>query len=303
VGKDIKIALTVGILVTLIVLVLWLVKDNAKAVDEVRRLAGGSPMQAARRDTPEAAPAERRAVRRETSTAEPTPAPRPQRATRPVYVPEPARETVRSAGSGATETHDSERLVARIGRAERPDPAATLPDVGRSSRHFDGVGTAAEREEATSETVTEEAERTAEERTEPARAKTYTVVANDNLSKISRKEYGTPKHWRKIQAANAERFPNGSTLVRVGWKLKIPPLDASAVARAIPRETPEEAPRAASATARVHVIQKGQTLYQIAHKYYQSGKKWRAIYDANKARYPDPDRIPVGASLTIPQEG
>lgn len=308
-GKDIKIAVTVGILVTLIVLVLWLVKDNTKAVDEIKRVAGGAPAQAARRDTPEAAPTptERRAAGRETVDTGPAPAGRTQRAAPPVYVPEPARQAVRAARrtTGATETPDGERLVARIGRTQRPDPEAALPDVGRSRPRFDGVGAEPKVEEAEPkrEVPKEPEAAAAKEETQPAGAKTYTVVANDNLSNISRKVYGSTKHWKKIQAANKDRFPNGSTLVHTGWKLKIPPLDASAVVAAIPRPEPEQETASATVTARIHVVQKGQTLYQIARKYYQNGRKWRVIYDANKATFPDPDRIPAGASLRIPQEG
>lgn len=304
-GKDIKIAVTVGILVTLIVLVLWLVKDNAKAVDDLKGFVGRSPLQAARRDSgTEPAPvvAERPAARQAAPDAEVAPAGRSQRPTGPVYVPEPARQTVRSAGNGATKTPDGERLVARIGRTERPEPATTLPDVGRSNRRFDGVGAQDTERETTPEREAPAAREEAAREVQPA-AKTYTVVPNDSLSTISRKVYGSTKHWKKIQAANSRRFPNGSTLVGIGWKLKIPPLDTSSVAAAIVPPAPPAEAITTVAAARVHVVQKGQTLYQIARKYYRDGKQWRVVYDANKARIPDPNHLPVGVSLKIPQEG
>ena len=49
----------------------------------------------------------------------------------------------------------------------------------------------------------------------------YTVVSGDSLSKISRKMYGTTKHWRKIQEANPGRV-GARGQVRVGVTLKIP---------------------------------------------------------------------------------
>jgi 5'-nucleotidase len=49
-----------------------------------------------------------------------------------------------------------------------------------------------------------------------------------------------------------------------------------------------------------HIVQKGDTYFALARKYYGDASKWKKIYEANRARYPDKDRIPVGAELTIP---
>jgi tetratricopeptide (TPR) repeat protein len=50
---------------------------------------------------------------------------------------------------------------------------------------------------------------------------TYTVVAGDNLVKISRKVYGTPNRFKDIFEANRDVMPNMNTL-SVGMRLKIP---------------------------------------------------------------------------------
>ena len=50
---------------------------------------------------------------------------------------------------------------------------------------------------------------------------TYTVVAGDNLVKISRKVYGTPDRYKEIFEANQDIMPNVNTL-NVGMQLKIP---------------------------------------------------------------------------------
>ena len=60
--------------------------------------------------------------------------------------------------------------------------------------------------------------------TSPVTAQTtqiYTVVAGDNLVKISRKVYGTPSRYQEIFEANRDVMPNMNTLVE-GQKLKIP---------------------------------------------------------------------------------
>jgi len=56
----------------------------------------------------------------------------------------------------------------------------------------------------------------------------------------------------------------------------------------------------AAAGGHRHTVQKGDTYFALARKYYGDQSKWKKIYDANKDRYPDKNKIPVGAELTIP---
>ncbi len=50
----------------------------------------------------------------------------------------------------------------------------------------------------------------------------YTVVAGDNLSKVSKLFYGNPNHYMKIAAASGKDDPNQC---HIGDELVIPPLD------------------------------------------------------------------------------
>ncbi len=54
------------------------------------------------------------------------------------------------------------------------------------------------------------------------------------------------------------------------------------------------------AGAHKHTVQKGDTYFALARKYYNDEHKWKRIYEANKDRYPDKNKIPVGAELIIP---
>ena len=54
-----------------------------------------------------------------------------------------------------------------------------------------------------------------------AEPRTYTVVAGDNLSKISKKFYGDANKWTKIFEANKDTIKNPD-LIRVGQVLRIP---------------------------------------------------------------------------------
>jgi nucleoid-associated protein YgaU len=54
------------------------------------------------------------------------------------------------------------------------------------------------------------------------------------------------------------------------------------------------------AGGRKHVVQKGDTLYSLARKYYNNQSRWRDIRDANKKVIADPNKLKVGTELVIP---
>ena len=54
------------------------------------------------------------------------------------------------------------------------------------------------------------------------------------------------------------------------------------------------------AGGRVHTVQPGDTLYSLAGRYYDSGRQWTRIHQANQARIANPNRLQVGMKLIIP---
>lgn len=48
-------------------------------------------------------------------------------------------------------------------------------------------------------------------------------------------------------------------------------------------------------------IRSGTNLYRMSRKHYGSDKYWVYIYEENKAKYPNPNAIPVGAVLRVPR--
>jgi nucleoid-associated protein YgaU len=50
----------------------------------------------------------------------------------------------------------------------------------------------------------------------------------------------------------------------------------------------------------VYTVQKGDTLYKLARRFYNDQSRWRDIWEANRNRIPDPDKIAVGMKLIIP---
>lgn len=56
----------------------------------------------------------------------------------------------------------------------------------------------------------------------------------------------------------------------------------------------------APAGGRTHTVQKGDTLYSLARKYYNNQSRWRDIYNANRDRISNPDKLRIGTELVIP---
>ena len=55
----------------------------------------------------------------------------------------------------------------------------------------------------------------------PTKSRTYTVKQGDTLDKISRKVYGTRRHWRFLRDANKDRIPDPRRM-RAGVELQVP---------------------------------------------------------------------------------
>ncbi len=69
-----------------------------------------------------------------------------------------------------------------------------------------------------------------------------------------------------------------------------------------PEAEPAAAPVAASVPdePRVYVVQKGDSLSQIAKEVYGDASRWREVYEANKDKIKDPKIIRPGQELRIP---
>ena len=53
-------------------------------------------------------------------------------------------------------------------------------------------------------------------------------------------------------------------------------------------------------TERFHIVGRGETLSDVAGRYYGSPTKWQKIYDANRDVITDPDKVRPGTKLIIP---
>ena len=73
---------------------------------------------------------------------------------------------------------------------------------------------------------------------------------------------------------------------------------ASAVQKSLAKES--AAGEAATAAPGEYIVEKGDTLQKISKKVYDTYRLWNKIYQANKERIKDPNKIKPGTKLTIP---
>jgi len=74
----------------------------------------------------------------------------------------------------------------------------------------------------------------------------------------------------------------------------------AAVSTAPAHLSAQEPAPAARSGAGTHTVQPGETLSQIARARLGSASAWRELYELNRDRIPDPDRITPGVVLTLP---
>ena len=65
------------------------------------------------------------------------------------------------------------------------------------------------------------------------------------------------------------------------------------------KESMEPAPRVST---REYVVKKGDTLSDIAAKEYGGAYRWKYLYELNKSRIKNPNRLEVGQKIIIPVE-
>jgi len=92
---------------------------------------------------------------------------------------------------------------------------------------------------------------------------------------------------------DANKFWNQIKLVEKNYKLDLMP-DIAFLSDA-PSPKPQNAP-----TLRIHKVVAGDTLSAIAKKYYGNANEYMKIFNANKDKLKDPDKIFPGQDLIIP---
>lgn len=115
--------------------------------------------------------------------------------------------------------------------------------------------------------------------------RTHTVAEGEYLSDISKRYYGSTKHWQEIVKANPGVSPER---LKVGQKLAIPELAGVGSSTA----------GSATAGAGEYVVKKGDTFESIAGKTLGDKNQWRKIQDVNPGV--DPGALKIGQKIKLP---
>lgn len=146
-------------------------------------------------------------------------------------------------------------------------------------------------------TASSPVERGASVATSRTPAKTYTVEAGDNLTRIARELLGDGDRWDELLAANADQLDRPENL-RVGMKLKLP---TTASASSIPPRTSEpQALVPTRNTSKTYTVQAGDNLTRIARAQLGDGDRWRELFETNADRLDSPDDLYAGQTLRLP---
>lgn len=119
----------------------------------------------------------------------------------------------------------------------------------------------------------------------------HTVVSGDTLGEIAHAHLGSARHASEIAALNKITDPR---MLQLGQKIKIPN-SVSPVSQAT-----NEKEETRSQAVQTHIIQEGETLSDIAEEFLGSPNRWSEIWDANRSRISNPDRLKVGVLIEIP---
>lgn len=132
-----------------------------------------------------------------------------------------------------------------------------------------------------------------------AAARRHRVQSGETLSRIAERYLGRPSAWPRIVEANPGLDPDR---LAVGMEIVIPSSEAPTAEA--PTAAPEAAPTPASpasAGARVHVVEEGETLSSIAATLFGDASQWRRLFEANRGTIgADPGALRVGMRLVVP---
>jgi len=126
-----------------------------------------------------------------------------------------------------------------------------------------------------------------------AAADTYTVRAGDTLIDIAARLLGDESRWHELAELNGVR---DARELAVGRVLRLPTGAATKKGPSV-----EDVGSETQFKQRSHTVRAGETLSQIALRYYGMGSMWQAIATANGIA--DPGKLTVGHKLVIPRQG
>lgn len=116
----------------------------------------------------------------------------------------------------------------------------------------------------------------------------YLVKRGDSLWKIAQAQLGSGYKWVDIARVNNLKV----TGLEVGQKLSMPQQTAAIIA---PTKT------TAVINSDTYVVTRGDSLWKIAVQKYIDGYQWTKIWQTNKNKLIDPNKLEIGMTLNLPK--
>jgi nucleoid-associated protein YgaU len=219
------------------------------------------------------------------------------------------RSSSQPGGSERPETADaggSDSLPPGFTRVEGPGAQSASQDSSGSGGHNGSNNDQAERAERSSNTDRSSSSGSdngsgsdADQGSDEPEQIVHHVKKGETLYDIARRYYDNPNYWKMIREANESRIPSAGRL-RPGVRLVIPNKAGEAntpssgqASSASPEPEPVE--------TRTDPVQRGDSLSELAERFLGSSGDWRKLYQLNKDRIEDPNRLKPGIILRVPR--
>ncbi len=139
--------------------------------------------------------------------------------------------------------------------------------------------------------------------------KQYVIKKNDSLSKIAQEQLGNSHRWKYLYEFNKDRIKDPNKLV-VGTIIIIPieqgvqgaEIESEPVIEKSFEAETEETYRSepVAAAPQSYVIKKNDSLWKIAQQKLGDGNRWKEIYELNKEKIKDPNKLKAGTTILVP---
>jgi len=127
----------------------------------------------------------------------------------------------------------------------------------------------------------------------------HVVESGDTLRRIAQRHYGTVAVVDRLAAHNGLRNPNA---IAIGDRLRLPPPEVIGGSGNV-RLTGDRRTTAPVQSFQEYTVREGDTLSSIAARLLDSRGRWRDIFEQNRDRIPDPNRLRPGTRIRIPLGG
>ena len=146
-----------------------------------------------------------------------------------------------------------------------------------------------------------------------AASRTIKVEAGDTLGTLALKHLGSSRLVNQIIDANKDQIRNAND-IKIGMVLKLPAAPSAPPTGSLGpalRTEGERRPDGAAppapapgvpATARAYKVQPGDTFISIARTRLGSDRRWKELFELNKAKVGDPENLRDGMVIVLPAD-